>query len=153
LSGWTEAKTMLHTIPDAAIPIGTAAERLGVTTDAIRKRIRRGTLAAHKRGDVWYVVLPAVPDAPDADPDSDPDANPDGEISHLRTLLAEVRQQRDGYAAQLSTKDRQIEELHVLLQRALEQRPALVLPPAEQPQPASPEPAPPRWWRRLFRGP
>jgi hypothetical protein len=39
-----------------------AAERLGITPDAIRKRIARGQLAGIKRGGRWYALLPAEPD-------------------------------------------------------------------------------------------
>jgi hypothetical protein len=78
---------------------------------------------------------------------TDPDGRDGGELRHLRDLLAEVRQQRDDYAGQLSAKDRQITELHVLVQRALDQRPALVLP-APVPVETAP-PARPHWWRRL----
>jgi hypothetical protein len=41
------------------IPIAVAAARLGVSTEALRKRIARGTLAGRKRGVHWYVVLPS----------------------------------------------------------------------------------------------
>jgi hypothetical protein len=44
------------------IPIGEAAGRLGLNVDAVRKRIRRGTLPAYKRDDRWYVVLDGVQD-------------------------------------------------------------------------------------------
>ncbi len=40
-----------HTITDAA-------RLLGVSENAVRKRIRRGTLPAHKQGDRWLVALP-----------------------------------------------------------------------------------------------
>jgi len=41
------------------VPIGEAAERLGLNVDAVRKRIKRGTLPAYKEDDRWFVVLPA----------------------------------------------------------------------------------------------
>ncbi len=40
-----------HTIVDAA-------RLLGVSENAVRKRIRRGTLPAHKEGDRWLVAIP-----------------------------------------------------------------------------------------------
>ena len=42
------------------IPIGDAAAILGLTVDAVRKRIKRGTLRAYKKDERWYVVLPGV---------------------------------------------------------------------------------------------
>jgi len=42
------------------IPIGDAATILGLSVDAVRKRIKRGTLHAYKQDERWYIVLPAV---------------------------------------------------------------------------------------------
>jgi len=39
--------------------VGEAAERLGISEDAVRKRLRRGTLAGGKDGKEWYVFLRA----------------------------------------------------------------------------------------------
>jgi hypothetical protein len=46
------------------IPIGEAAGALGLNVDAVRKRIKRGTLDAYKQDDRWCVILPGVQDAP-----------------------------------------------------------------------------------------
>lgn len=35
------------------------AERMGISEDAVRKRLRRGTLAGGKAGNEWYVLLHA----------------------------------------------------------------------------------------------
>ncbi len=52
-----------HTITDAA-------RLLGVSENAVRKRIRRGTLPAQKQGDRWLVALPGqVADHPSATTD------------------------------------------------------------------------------------
>ena len=42
-----------HTIADAA-------RLLGVSENAVRKRIRRGTLPARKEGDRWLVAIPGL---------------------------------------------------------------------------------------------
>lgn len=42
----------------AGVPIGVAAAALRLSVDAVRKRVRRGTLAAYKVEDEWRVVLP-----------------------------------------------------------------------------------------------
>ena len=41
------------------VTVGEAAERLGISEDAVRKRLRRGTLAGGKDGKEWYVFLRA----------------------------------------------------------------------------------------------
>ncbi len=53
-----------------ALPVATAAAALGITSDAVRARIRRGHLRGEKRGGAWFVFLPD-PDRPDAKHDSD----------------------------------------------------------------------------------
>ncbi len=40
------------------VDTATAARRLGITEDAVRARIRRGTLAGEKIGAVWHIHLP-----------------------------------------------------------------------------------------------
>ncbi len=45
------------------IDIGTAAVRMGVTPEAVRKRISRGTISATKQDGRWYIVQDAVQDA------------------------------------------------------------------------------------------
>ncbi len=42
------------------IPIGDAATILRLSVDAVRKRIKRGTLRAYKQDERWYIVLPDV---------------------------------------------------------------------------------------------
>jgi excisionase family DNA binding protein len=41
----------------AGVPVGEAARVLGVTAEAVRKRVRRGTLSAYKVGSEWRIVL------------------------------------------------------------------------------------------------
>lgn len=43
------------------LDVADAAARLGITTEAVRKRIQRGILQAEKAGGRWYVLFP-VPD-------------------------------------------------------------------------------------------
>jgi len=96
-----------RTPPDAGpLSLADAAVRLGISPDAARKRLERGTLRGEKRNGRWQVSL--EPDAAastdqDATPGDDrtPDASrtpPDaGAVVELRTLLAEERQRADRY--------------------------------------------------------
>ena len=43
-----------------AVPVATAAARLGVSSDALRARIRRGTMQGEKRNGNWYVYVPVA---------------------------------------------------------------------------------------------
>ncbi len=53
-----------------SLPVATAAAALGITSDAVRARIRRGKLRGEKRGGAWFVFPPDA-DRPDTSPDSD----------------------------------------------------------------------------------
>lgn len=46
-------------MPAAGVEVAEAARRLGVTPDAIRARLHRGTLAGEKVEGTWRVHLPA----------------------------------------------------------------------------------------------
>ena len=60
------------------VPVAEAAKVLGLNYEALRKRIKRGTLPAYKEGERWYVLLDFVPDnVPDSAGTSVPD--PHGE--------------------------------------------------------------------------
>jgi len=42
------------------IDIGTAAAKMGITTEALRKRVTRGALPATKKNGRWYFVLDSI---------------------------------------------------------------------------------------------
>jgi len=44
---------------DATVGVVEAAHLLGTTTDAVRARLRRGTLQGHKVEGEWQVIVPA----------------------------------------------------------------------------------------------
>jgi hypothetical protein len=88
-----------------------AAERLGLSPDAIRARIRRGTLIGEKRDGQWFVVLTTddarsdateqpTGDRPETNRNATADhdarlADKDAEIAYLRQLLdAEIEARR-----------------------------------------------------------
>jgi hypothetical protein len=91
---------MLHAIEDAGQPgevdIGQAARILGTTPAALRKRIRRGTLAATKRAGLWYVTLPGTSRqtgrrTEDAGPDTERPTGQPGDSPLVDTLRDEVQ--------------------------------------------------------------
>jgi hypothetical protein len=103
-----------RTPPDAtALPLADAAVRLGISPDAARKRLERGTLIGYKLAGRWYVHM--SPDAmastdqdaglsgqPDSDRTADAtrtpvDAAPD--IAPLAELLADVTRRNEELAA------------------------------------------------------
>jgi len=97
-----------------------AAQRLGLTTDAIRKRLARGTLEGFKGPDGWRVFL-------DVQPDSDKlQTGLDQKL--IEVLQAQVQEQQE----QLRERGQEIQQLHILLQ---------------QNQAALPFPGQQKWWQ------
>jgi hypothetical protein len=141
-----------------------AAEALGVSVEAVRKRVKRGTLASEKGEDGRrYVYLDAAPDA------SGPQAEGEGFSS---PLIAEMRDRIESLESQLREERRANDEDRRLLAAALERIPAIEAPvsptASESPQEGqeegsegsgpgeeserlrtAPERAP--WWRRWLR--
>jgi hypothetical protein len=135
-----------------------AARRLQLSLDTIERRLRRGELKGHKEprpgGFTWLIEVPGEPLHTSGTPGvyplrtpADPPA-PNAEIVRLEELVevlkdevAESRRQsqaqNEAYQQQLEAKDKQIGQLHILLQQA---------------QAALPVPRDnPSWWQRLWR--
>ena len=127
----------------ALVSIKEAAQRLGVVEATVRRHIRNGELVAHQvprpQGFVWMVELPE-------DEGGKPDNNGISEelmdslmdiIRRQDETIAQLQEQLQSKDGQLGSKDRQIEQLHVLLQQA---------------QATLPAPRDNRsWWQRLWR--
>ena len=117
------------------VTIQEAAQTLGVAESTVRRRLRNGELEGEQmptpQGYTWLVELP---DDRSIQRESEP--RPTVEPSLLRELVDSLRSHLEGLEGQLGTKDRQIEQLHVLLQQA---------------QAALPAPVSPKSWWRLLR--
>jgi len=109
------------------VDIGTAAIRMGITTEAIRKRIGRGTIPATKQDGRWQLVLDGVQDAvQDASSTSGvgrpaqdiQDGRPDDKDKLIETLTAELEARRQELQELQADRRREVQELHVLLQTA-----------------------------------
>lgn len=112
------------------VTISEAAERLGVSPDTIRRRLRAGELAAEKvktaQGLAWRVELP--PDALPAPPDviAVVDAAADAvELARLRERVAglerlaeELQSERDAWREQAVRDGDAARELRILLRQA-----------------------------------
>ena len=51
-----DLKQMVVNSEDKVWNVQTLAKELGTTADAVRKRIQRGLIPAHKEGRSWYVL-------------------------------------------------------------------------------------------------
>ncbi len=131
------------------VSINQAVTRLGVSEVTIRRRLRKGELKGQKRqtpqGYVWLIELPD-------DVSEDKKNGSNGEVESLSELVAALRSQVEGQQElvdslqaqvkvqqeELTAKNKQIEQLHVLLQQAQ----------ATLPAPRDNRPWWQRWWRR-----
>ena len=100
---------------EVRLTIAEASELLGISKDAVRMRIKRGTLRSEKTDDRVYVWLDNVPDADQhADPNADSTALIAAKDETIRTL-------RD----QLESERKANEENRRLLAGLIERMPAL----------------------------
>ena len=109
---------MVEPTSGTAVPIRVAAQRLGLSVDALRKRIARGQVEVRRvnSGKGVHVVLPVEPVK--ADPQEDGATVVVAEaVSALREAVAALKDQ-------LAAKDQQIAELQRLVSTMASQRPA-----------------------------
>ncbi|HEU0020776.1 MAG TPA: hypothetical protein VFR55_03770 [Dehalococcoidia bacterium] len=114
------------------VTIQEAANTLGIAESTVRRRIRNGELEGQQKptpqGYTWLVDLPE-----DLAIDKAGEQHLVGEAGLMRELVDSLRSHLEGLESQLGTKDRQIEQLHVLLQQV-----QAALPPPRGVRP---------WWR------
>ncbi len=121
-----------------------ATQRLGLSDVTIRRRLRAGSLVGRQefrpQGYVWLVE---VPDSIPAPEESQEQEVLPGEIAVQRELVATLQEQlhsqalvhQDQLAAkdhQLEAREREVQELHVLLQQSQEQANRLLPPPRQR---------------------
>jgi hypothetical protein len=154
--------------PNARLTVPDAAARLGITVEALRMRIKRGTVAHEKIDGTVYILL----DTERTQPNNQPN-----DVQHPSTdaLISEMRRRIYSLERQLEHEREANRENRRLLAAALERIPSQLEPPQEE---ATPEPRespvtasepqdrmPPEthddpetgrqrrsWWRRLFDG-
>lgn len=108
------------------VDVAEAARILGISHDAVRSRLRRGTLEGVKAGDTWRVILAddgQAHDGQETGGDGLPTAAVDDRlISQLRDENAYLR---DQLAQALRTAERERERADVLQREALQRIEAL----------------------------
>jgi len=89
-----------------------ASQRLGITEDAIRKRIARGTLEGYKEDGRWWVQIPDNGQNNRTNNQSQPETDrTDGKDIAIAAMEARI----GSLETQLTAKDQQIDQLHHLL--------------------------------------
>jgi hypothetical protein len=142
------------------VDLQTAAELLGISSDAVRKRAKRGTIPYETGvdGKLYVWVDEASPGETDDYPDEPTDRD-------QGDLVAELRGQVDYLQGIIETRDRELSEMRRLLAGALERIPEIEAPQeprgaretptegepgTETPAGDTGEPRGRSWWRRFF---
>lgn len=151
------------------LDVKAAADELGLSVEAVRKRIARGTLRSEKGPDgTRYVCLDEGPDGAKTSNGTGPDGRADALLDAKDETIAELRERVEQLSRIMETRDEELRRKDHLLAAALERIPELEAPRDEPhaPETASEEPeevetpaevggsqaAPQRrsWWRRFF---
>lgn len=146
------------------LTIGEAAERLGISPDTVRRRLKRGELEGEQeqtaQGFIWRIVLPKTPDEPEPEA-----AEPQGSIelallrervAGLERLTEELQSERDAWREQAASERDASAQLRVLLQQAQTLAGALPASVGGAGSPTESTPVAPRsrsFWDRLFGKP
>ncbi len=101
--------------------LGAAAARLGISPDAARKRLERGTLRGEKRGGHWLVWLPDFADQPDT-PGRQADAGLDATSDATSGQSDATRTPSDAMAPTTRELIDQLKAENMYLRDQLEQR-------------------------------
>ncbi len=150
-----------------AVSVKDAADRLGLSSEAVRMRLRRGTLAGRKQGGGWVVLLPADPtaDAMATEPRPHADATPDRTAAVYDELVASLRSEVEHLRAELAARaeeSRRKDHIIAGLVQRVPELPAGHDGPTTRPEaPGAAEPPKPagetlalrwrRWWRGVGR--
>jgi hypothetical protein len=147
-------------MPDSTrVTVEEAARILGLSGNAVRKRLERGTLKSEKVDSIRYVLL----DADMSQHASDTPNDMPGDIALMQAHLDSMGEQIAYLKDVIEKRDEEIRRRDHLLAAALERIPAIEEAPSEpreSPQKAtegeggggvpSDEEKPVSWWRRLF---
>jgi len=107
------------------VPIQQAARTLGILPSILWRQIENGELKGRKKGRIWYVEHPEKEEqlAPIKSQLAKKDQRePMEQEPPNRELIETLRKQIQSQAKQIKVKDRQIQELHLLLQNLRNRR-------------------------------
>ncbi len=125
----------------ATLTIQAAAQSLGTSEITIRRKLRTGQLSGHQEDPPngrWWVEIPD--DQLFGPGSAESGSRPEGQEGHLlRDLVAVLKDQVTTLQHHLEIRDREVGELHVIIQQQ-----ALALP--------APSGSGRGWWRKIWPG-
>ena len=112
-----------------------AAEALGVTVEAVRKRIARGTLRSEKGPDgTRYVWLDEGPDHGRAGNGTGPDVRVDALLDAKEQTIGELRERVDQLGRILETRDEELRRKDTIIMQMAQRIPELPPSPLQEPR-------------------
>jgi hypothetical protein len=137
------ADRLRFTVPEAA-------RILGISPEAVRNRLSRGTLDSVKESGTVYVLIDRDMSLPQTD-------RPDDIPGESNALISEMRDRITFLERELERRGEESAELRRIIAALTSRIPEIEAPsePQESPQTAADEPddavTPLPWWRRIFR--
>jgi hypothetical protein len=130
-------RTEDHTAELTTVTVADAAELLGLTTEAVRMRVKRGTLASTKVGGTVYVLLSGPNEQPNIKPNdgpnsrtntrpnSRPNVESDPAFTNLREHNADLRDQVEHLRRELDTRNEELRRKDTILMAMTQRIPEL----------------------------
>lgn len=116
------------------LDVKTAADELGITVEALRKRIARGTLRSEKGPDGGrYVWLDEGPDHGRTGNGTGPDVRADALLDAKEETIGELRERVDQLGRILETRDEELRRKDTIIMQMAQRIPGL--PPASSQEP------------------
>ena len=113
------------------VTVADAAKLLGLSTEAVRMRVKRGTLASTRVAGTVYVLLSQPTAGPNDQPNGRPNGRPNDQPNDQTALVRSLEDQVAYLRQQLATRDEELRRKDHLLAAALERIPELPSPEAE----------------------
>jgi excisionase family DNA binding protein len=167
-----------HTDELTTVTVAEAAELLGLSTEAVRMRVKRGTLVSTKIGGTVYVLLNGPNERPNVKPNAGPNNGPNERpnprpnvetgpmVANLQEHNADLRDQVEHLRRELDTRNEELRRKDTIIMAMTQRIPELE--PAPEPRDApetasegvggrevsreSQEPAERRSWLQRFFG-
>jgi hypothetical protein len=141
----TYDRTGDRTDEQTTVTVSDAAEILGLSTEAVRMRVKRGTLASTKVGGTVYVLLDGPNERPNVKPNARPNAGTDDRpnsrpnveaapvVANLQEHNADLRDQVEHLRRELDTRNEELRRKDTIIMAMTQRIPELEAAP-EAPQ-------------------
>ena len=116
------------------VTVADAAKLLGLSTEAVRMRVKRGTLASTRVAGTVYVLLSQPNAGPNGQPNGRPNGGPNDRPNVQTALVRSLEDQVAYLRQQLATRDEELRRKDHLLAAALERIPELLPSPDAEPR-------------------